>query len=109
MVAKALGFSLYKYLAQLVVYKTKSYLDYKFPYSKKCVERFGNITKEENRTFIWADAFIGIKAGMTIDFTATIKAHTESKGEKQTIVQRLKVTGLEYTEGKLKDTIDKTS
>ena len=92
-----------------IVYKTKSYLDYKFPYSKKCVERFGNITKEDNRTFIWADAFIGIKAGMTIDFTATIKAHVESKGEKQTIVQRVKVTGLEFDEGKLKDTIDKTS
>jgi len=92
-----------------IVYKTKSYLDYKFPYSKKCVERFGNITKEDNRTFIWADAFIGIKAGMTIDFTATIKAHTESKGEKQTIVQRVKVSSLEYTEGKLKDTIDKTT
>ena len=92
-----------------IVYKTKSYLEYKFPYSKKCVERFGNITKEDNRTFIWDDAFIGIKAGMTIDFTATIKAHTESKGEKQTIVQRVKVSSLEYTEGKLKEMIDKRS
>jgi hypothetical protein len=51
--------------------------------------------------------YIDIKAGMTIDFSATIKAHTESKGEKQTIVQRLKVSGLEYTEGKLKEEIDK--
>jgi hypothetical protein len=92
-----------------IVYKSKSHLVYKFQYSKKCVERFSNITKEGNATFIWDDAFIGIKAGMTIDFTATIKAHAESKGEKQTIVQRVKVTGLEYIEGKLKDMIDKTT
>jgi hypothetical protein len=92
-----------------IVYKSKSGLAYKFQYSKKCLERFGNITKEDNRTFIWDDAFIDIKAGMTIDFTGTIKAHTESKGEKQTIVQRVKVSGLDYTEGKLKDMIDKRS
>lgn len=92
-----------------IVYKSKSHLAYKFQYSKKCVERFGNITKDGNAVFYWDDAFIDIQAGMTIDFTATIKAHTESKGEKQTIVQRVKVTGLEYTEGKLKDPIDKRS
>jgi len=92
-----------------IVYKSKSQLQYKFLYNKKCVERFGNITKKENATFIWADAFIDIQAGMTIEFTATIKAHAESKGEKQTIVQRVKVNGLEYTEGKLKEMIDKTT
>jgi hypothetical protein len=92
-----------------IVYKSKSHLAYKFQYSKKCLERFGNITKQDNAEFHWADAFIGIKAGMTIEFTGTIKAHTESKGEKQTIVQRLKVSGLEYTEGKLKEMIDKTT
>jgi hypothetical protein len=92
-----------------IVYKSKSHLAYKFQYSKKCLERFGNMTKEDNRSFIWDNAFIGIKAGMTIEFTGTIKAHTESKGEKQTIVQRVKVSALDYTEGKLKDMIDKTT
>ena len=92
-----------------IVYKTKAGLAYKFQYSKKCVERFGNITRKDNAIFVWNDAFIDIQAGMTIEFTGTIKAHTESKGEKQTIVQRVKVSSLEYTEGKLKETIDKRS
>ena len=92
-----------------IVYKTKAGLAYKFQYNKKCVERFGNITRKDNAIFVWNDAFIDIQAGMTIEFTATIKALTENKGEKQTIVQRVKVSGLEYTEGKLKEMIDKTT
>ena len=52
---------------------------------------------------LWSDGLV------TIEFTGTIKAHTESKGEKQTIVQRVKVFGLEYTKGKLKEMIDKTT
>jgi hypothetical protein len=79
-----------------IVYKSKSFLTFKFQYKKDAPD-------------YWQGWLTDIKAGMTIDFTATIKAHAESKGEKQTIVQRLKVTGLEYTEGKLKEAIDKTT
>jgi hypothetical protein len=79
-----------------IVYKSKSFLAFKFQYKKDAPD-------------YWRDWYTDIKAGMTIDFTATIKAHTEVKGEKQTVVQRLKVTGLEYTEGKLKEAIDKTT
>jgi hypothetical protein len=96
-------------LGNKIIYKSKNRLEYKFKYNKKCLELFSNITKEGNVTVSWDDAFIDIKAGMTIDFSATIKCHTESKGEKQTIVQRMKVSGLEYTEGKLKEEIDKRS
>jgi hypothetical protein len=77
-----------------IIYKSKNYLTFKFENKKSTPE-------------YWHDMYIDIKAGMTIDFSATIKAHTESKGEKQTTVQRLKVSGLEYTEGKLKEEIDK--
>jgi hypothetical protein len=79
-----------------IVYKSKSQLAYKFQYSKKNEK-------------CWSEECIDVRAGMTIEFTGTIKAHTESKGEKQTIVQRVKVSGLDYTEGKLKDMIDKTT
>lgn len=79
-----------------IVYKSKSCLAFKFDNKK-------------NTPNYWQNMYIDVMAGMTIDFTATIKAHTESKGEKQTIVQRVKVSGLEYTEGKLKDLIDKRS
>ena len=79
-----------------IVYKSKSQLAYKFQYSKKNEK-------------CWSEETIDVRAGMTIEFTATIKAHTESKGEKQTIVQRVKVSGLDYAEGKLKDMIDKTT
>jgi hypothetical protein len=77
-----------------IIYKSKNYLTFKFENKKSTPE-------------YWHNMYIDIKAGMTIDFSATIKAHTESKGEKQTIVQRLKVSGLEYTEGKIKEEIDK--
>lgn len=79
-----------------IVYKTKSGLGYKFSYGKNAPESWNGLTND-------------IQAGMTIEFTGTIKAHAESKGEKQTIVQRVKVSGLEYTEGKLKEMIDKRS
>ena len=79
-----------------IVYKSKSQLAYKFQYSK-------------NNEKCLSEECIDVRAGMTIEFTGTIKAHTESKGEKQTIVQRVKVSGLDYTEGKLKDMIDKTT
>lgn len=79
-----------------IVYKSKSHLAYKFQYSKKNEK-------------CWSEEAIDIRAGMTIEFAGTIKAHTESKGEKQTIVQRVKVSSLDYTEGKLKDMIDKTT
>jgi hypothetical protein len=91
-----------------ISYKTKSFLAYTFKYSKKCVERFENITRGENYSIIHDDAMVFIKAGMTIDFTATIKMHTEYKGEKQTVVQRLKVSSVEWVEGGIKDVIDKT-
>jgi hypothetical protein len=92
-----------------LVYKSKSSLAFKFQYSKKCVERFENTTREGNVIIIHDEAFIDIHAGMTIDFTATIKAHAENKGEKQTIVQRVKVSGLEFKEGAIKELIDKRS
>lgn len=79
-----------------IVYKTKAGLGYKFSYGKNAPESWNGLTTD-------------IQAGMTIEFTGTIKAHTESKGEKQTIVQRVKVSSLEYTEGKLKEMIDKRS
>lgn len=79
-----------------IVYKTKAGLGYKFSYGKNAPESWNGLTTD-------------IQAGMTIEFTGTIKAHTESKGEKQTIVQRVKVSSLEFTEGKLKEMIDKRS
>ena len=79
-----------------IVYKSKSHLAYKFQYSKKNEK-------------CWSEEYIEVRAGMTIEFIGTIKAHTESKGEKQTIVQRVKVSSLEYTQGKLKEMIDKRS
>jgi hypothetical protein len=79
-----------------IVYKTKSGLGYKFSYGKNAPDSWNGLTTD-------------IQAGMTIEFTGTIKALTENKGEKQTIVQRVKVSGLEFTEGKLKEMIDKTT
>lgn len=79
-----------------IIYKSKNRLSFKFENKKSAPD-------------YWRDMDVDIQAGMTIDFSATIKAHAESKGEKKTIVQRLKVSGLEYTEGKLKDDIDKRS
>jgi hypothetical protein len=90
-----------------IVYRTKSRLLYKFAYSKKCLERFQNITREGNSIIIHDDAFVSIKAGMTIEFTGSIKMHTEYKGEKQTVVQRIKVTSLEFKEGAIKQDFDK--
>lgn len=78
-----------------VIYRSKSYLTYKFK------ETFVG----EKR--VQCSDEIEIKAGMAIYVNATIKAHTEYKGEKQTIIQRPKVTGLEYSDEMLKDLVNK--
>lgn len=79
-----------------LVYKSKSALRFKFSYGKNAPDS-------------WNDWGYDIQTGMTIDFTATIKCHAESKGEKQTNVQRVKVSGLELKEGAIKEAIDKRS
>lgn len=75
-----------------IVYKTKAGLSFKFKTSK-------------NDQFDMEQ--IQVKGGMTLWITAGIKAHTEYKGEKQTLITRAKVHGLEYKKGSLKDIVDK--
>jgi hypothetical protein len=71
------------------VYKTKTGLAFKFKTSK-------------NDTFYMDD--IVALSGMTLWIKAGIKAHTEYKGEKQTIITRAKVLGMEFSE--TKETLD---
>ena len=72
-----------------IVYKTKTGLAFKFKTSK-------------NDTFYMDD--IVALSGMTLWIKAGIKAHTEYKGEKQTLITRAKVLGMEFSE--LKDRVD---
>lgn len=74
-----------------IVYKTKSNFSFKFKTSTADKFCMGSIQ---------------IQAGMTLWINAGIKAHTEYKGEKQTIISRAKVLGLEYQEGSLKEPFD---
>lgn len=66
-----------------IVYKTKTGLAFKFKTSK-------------NDTFYMDD--IVALSGMTLWIKAGIKAHTEYKGEKQTLITRAKVLGMEFSE-----------
>lgn len=91
-----------------ISYKTKSMLSFNFKYSKKCIERFESITHGDGYSIIHSVPMVFVKTGMTIDFSCTIKMHSEYKGEKQTVVQRLKVTSAEWRDEDLKDYIDKT-
>lgn len=72
-----------------IVLKTKTRLAFKFKTSK-------------NDTFYMDD--IVALGGMTLWIKAGIKAHTEYEGEKQTIITRAKVLGMEYSE--IKETLD---
>jgi hypothetical protein len=72
-----------------IVYKTKTGLAFKFKTSK-------------NDTFYMDD--IVALSGMTLWIKAGIKAHTEYKGEKQTLITRAKVLGMEFSE--TKETLD---
>jgi len=75
-----------------VVYKSKTVLAYKFKMSPELANYHESIY---------------IKAGMTVYIDASIKALVDYKGEKQTIIQRPKIKGLEYVYGTLRDDIDK--
>jgi len=75
-----------------VVYKSKTKMAYKY---KAPPENYG-----EEKVYI--------KAGMTVYVDASIKALVDYKGEKQTIIQRPNVKGIEYKQGSLKEDIDKT-
>ena len=72
-----------------IVLKTKTRLAFKFKTSK-------------NDSFYMDD--ITALGGMTLWIKAGIKAHTEYKGEKQTIITRAKVLGMEFSE--IKETLD---
>ena len=72
-----------------IVLKTKTRLAFKFKTSK-------------NDSFYMDD--ITVLGGMTLWINAGIKAHTEYKGEKQTIITRAKVLGMEFSE--TKETLD---
>ena len=76
------------------VYRTKSFFQYKFPQKQVLVgmpcEHMG----------------YHVKGGMTINIQATVKAHVEYKGEKQTIITRPKILGMEWVDSELKDLID---
>ena len=74
-----------------IIYKTKSELGFKFKTSK-------------NDKFVM-DEF-AVMQGMTLWIKAGIKAHTEYKGEKQTIITRAKVLGMEYVDSDLKEPFD---
>lgn len=102
LIVEAAKFSYYDSASQLVflmsddagnriVYKTKSDFAFKFKTSK-------------NDTFDMES--IHVQAGMTLWISAGIKAHTEYKGEKQTIITRAKVLGLEYKKADLKEMFD---
>ena len=75
-----------------VIYKSKSYFCFKFPAKQSL-----------------SDDYFFIRAGMVIYVNASIKAQVEYQGEKQTIIQRPKVVGVEYADNDLKDVIDKTN
>ena len=77
-----------------IVYKTKNELGFKFKHSKK-------------DRFMMDD--LAVMRGMTMWINASIKAHAEYKGEKQTIIIRAKVLGMEYDIEKLKDPVDLTN
>lgn len=76
------------------VYRTKSFFQYKFPTKQVLV----GMPYE----------FIGyhVKGGMTINIQATVKAHVEYKGEKQTIITRPKILGMEWVDSELKPLVD---
>jgi hypothetical protein len=74
-----------------IVYKTKSELGFKFKQSK--TDKF------------LMDEF-AVMTGMILWIKAGIKAHTEYKGEKQTIITRAKVLGVEYKDSSLKEPFD---
>ena len=74
-----------------IVYKTKSELGFKF--------------KQSNKDKFPMDE-LAVMQGMTMWIKAGIKAHTEYKGEKQTIITRAKVLGMEYKDSELKDRVD---
>jgi hypothetical protein len=74
-----------------IVYKTKSELGFKFKHPK-------------NDVFFMPE--LAVMQGCTLYINAGIKAHTEYKGEKQTIITRAKVLGMEYDPNNLKDPVD---
>ena len=74
-----------------IIYKTKSELGFKFKTSK-------------NDKFVMDE--LAVMQGMTMWIKAGIKAHTEYKGEKQTIITRAKVLGMEYKDSELKERVD---
>ena len=74
-----------------IVYKTKSELGFKF--------------KQSNKDKFPMDE-LAVMQGMTMWIKAGIKAHTEYKGEKQTIITRAKVLGMEYKDSELKERVD---
>ena len=105
LIVEATKFSYYDPASQLVflmsdesgnriVYKTKSDFAFKFKTSKD--DQFDMDS-------------IPVQAGMTLWINAGIKAHTEYKGEKQTIITRAKVLGMEYKKGNLKEAFDTRS
>lgn len=64
-----------------IVYKTKSYWSFKF---------------KQDKNTLWDMEEIYVEEGNTVDITCCIKAHTEYKGEKQTIIERPKIISLEF-------------
>lgn len=66
-----------------IVYKTKGDFAFKFKES----EIDGYMVNYER---------IYVAEGMTVEFTASVKEHSEYKGERQTAVQRAKVVSLEW-------------
>lgn len=74
-----------------IVYKTKTGLSFKFKQSKNDA---------------WQMDSIEALQGCVLWINAGIKAHTEYKGEKQTIITRAKVLGMEYDPNNLKDPVD---
>lgn len=83
------------------VYRTKSFFEYKFP-KKQLI----NQSRYSNGNSYGLICDTTVMAGMTITFEATVKAHVEYKGEKQTIITRPKVLAMEWAVDDIKELVD---
>jgi hypothetical protein len=83
------------------VYRTKSFFEYKFP-KKQLIDN----SRYSNGNSYGLICDTTVMAGMTITMEATVKAHVEYKGEKQTIITRPKILGMEWAVADIKPLVD---
>lgn len=79
-----------------VVYKTKS--DFRWKPATKCQVKYRADMAQAGGLWI-ADCYVyQVREGDKLEIEATIKAHTEYKKEKQTLITRPKILGMEFKE-----------